>query len=109
MSPDAILRVASSAIDSGVAAGAIFFVTGQAVDRDPGVAREIVAAVHEVGIHGYHHGDSIGVVSHDCDAARRLGSNRRREPACRRGRRGAAAPLPGLAGGNTTSHQHARA
>jgi peptidoglycan-N-acetylglucosamine deacetylase len=36
-------------------ARAIFFVTGEAVDRNPTLAREIVAAGHEIGIHGYFH------------------------------------------------------
>lgn len=36
-------------------ARAIFFVTGAAVDRDPRLARKIVAAGHELGIHGYDH------------------------------------------------------
>jgi peptidoglycan/xylan/chitin deacetylase (PgdA/CDA1 family) len=36
-------------------APAIFFVTGAAVDRDPRLARAIVGAGHEIGIHGYCH------------------------------------------------------
>jgi peptidoglycan/xylan/chitin deacetylase (PgdA/CDA1 family) len=36
-------------------ARAIFFVTGVAVAREPRLAREIVAAGHELGVHGYHH------------------------------------------------------
>ena len=36
-------------------AQAIFFVTGAAVARDPGLAREVSAAGHEIAIHGYRH------------------------------------------------------
>ena len=36
-------------------APAVFFVTGENADRHPGLVREIVAAGHEVGVHGYRH------------------------------------------------------
>lgn len=36
-------------------ARATFFLVGEQVDRDPGLAREIAAAGHAVGIHGYRH------------------------------------------------------
>ena len=39
----------------GASAHAIFFVTGAAVARDPGLAREVTAAGHEIGIHGFRH------------------------------------------------------
>ena len=34
---------------------ATFFLLGAEVRRDPGVVAEIVAAGHEVALHGYHH------------------------------------------------------
>ena len=37
-------------------APAVFFLTGEQVERWPALAREIVAAGHEVGLHGYRHG-----------------------------------------------------
>src|SRR5690348_3555993 len=34
---------------------ATFFLVGEQVERDPSLAKEIVAAGHEVGIHGFRH------------------------------------------------------
>ena len=34
---------------------AVFFVTGEQVVRYPGIAREILAAGHELGLHGFRH------------------------------------------------------
>ena len=36
-------------------ATATFFVTGEQVARAPGLARELLAAGHELGVHGYRH------------------------------------------------------
>lgn len=36
-------------------ARATFFVVGEQVDRDPALVREIVAAGHEIAMHGYRH------------------------------------------------------
>ena len=36
-------------------ADATFFLVGEQVERDPGLAAEIVAAGHTVGLHGYRH------------------------------------------------------
>jgi peptidoglycan-N-acetylglucosamine deacetylase len=38
-----------------LSARAIFFVIGEAVEREPTLVREILAAGHELGIHGYRH------------------------------------------------------
>jgi peptidoglycan/xylan/chitin deacetylase (PgdA/CDA1 family) len=38
-----------------VGARATFFLVGEQVDRAPALAREIVAAGHEIGVHGYRH------------------------------------------------------
>jgi peptidoglycan/xylan/chitin deacetylase (PgdA/CDA1 family) len=38
-------------------ARATFFMVGSEVERDPGLAREVVAAGHEVGSHSMHHLD----------------------------------------------------
>ena len=38
-----------------VGASAVFFVTGEQVERHPELVREIAAAGHEVGLHGYRH------------------------------------------------------
>ncbi len=35
--------------------GATFFLVGEQVDRDPGLAREIADAGHALGVHGYRH------------------------------------------------------
>jgi peptidoglycan/xylan/chitin deacetylase (PgdA/CDA1 family) len=40
-------------------AKATFFVTGEQVERGPERLREIVAAGHEVGVHGYQHRDHL--------------------------------------------------
>ena len=34
---------------------ATFFLVGEQVEREPGLAREIAAAGHAIGIHGYRH------------------------------------------------------
>ena len=34
---------------------ATFFLLGHAVDAEPGIARDIADAGHEIGVHGYHH------------------------------------------------------
>jgi peptidoglycan/xylan/chitin deacetylase (PgdA/CDA1 family) len=34
---------------------ATFYLVGEQVERDPGLAAEIAAAGHEVGVHGYRH------------------------------------------------------
>lgn len=36
-------------------ARATFFLVGEQVERDPGLAREVAAAGHEIGIHGHRH------------------------------------------------------
>ena len=38
-----------------VSAKAIFFLVGEQVERDPGLAREIVDRGHGVGVHGFRH------------------------------------------------------
>jgi peptidoglycan/xylan/chitin deacetylase (PgdA/CDA1 family) len=40
---------------AGLGWTATFFLLGSQVDRYPGIARAIVAAGHEVGVHGHHH------------------------------------------------------
>ena len=42
-------------------ARATFFMVGSEVERDPGLAREVVAAGHEVGSHSMHHLDHAEV------------------------------------------------
>jgi peptidoglycan/xylan/chitin deacetylase (PgdA/CDA1 family) len=51
--PDTTRRVLRILAETG--ARATFFVVGQKVERYPEVAREIVAAGHELGLHGYAH------------------------------------------------------
>jgi peptidoglycan/xylan/chitin deacetylase (PgdA/CDA1 family) len=36
-------------------AHAVFFVCGEQVERHPGIVRDVVAAGHELGLHGYRH------------------------------------------------------
>ena len=36
-------------------ASAVFFVSGEQVERHPELVREIAAAGHELGLHGYRH------------------------------------------------------
>ena len=43
-----------SALDR-VGASAVFFVSGEQVERNPELVREIAAAGHELGLHGYRH------------------------------------------------------
>jgi peptidoglycan-N-acetylglucosamine deacetylase len=51
--PDGTPAVLSALERSG--ARATFFVCGEQVERDPGVAREIAAAGHTVALHGHRH------------------------------------------------------
>lgn len=46
----AVLRALDAA-----GARAVFFLVGEQIERDPGLAREIAAAGHELAVHGYRH------------------------------------------------------
>jgi len=54
-------------------ARAIFFLVGEQVDRDPGLAREIADRGHDVALHGYRHRLALRVppraLRHDLDRA----------------------------------------
>jgi peptidoglycan/xylan/chitin deacetylase (PgdA/CDA1 family) len=54
-------------------ATATFFLVGEQVERRPALAREIVAAGHEVAVHGYRHTlllrRTVGAVAEDLDRA----------------------------------------
>jgi len=51
--PDGTRAVLAALEHAGITA--VFFVCGEQVARHPGVVREITAAGHELGLHGYRH------------------------------------------------------
>ena len=53
-------------------AHAVFFVVGRMVEEHPDVVREIAAAGHEIGLHGYEHDD---LASYDAEALALLDKN----------------------------------